>query len=191
MKTCTGCQRRLPASEYWKRDNSPDGLQFRCKECQRPGYRERHKAAERMRAAEYGRAWRTANASHVSEYRGRQREANAARARAYRFRLRVIKHLEETEAVYTLWHNLNRTDQRAEPIDPRALVSHWQANGVANTCRNGCGRAWREIVHAVPLYEGGEHVPANLVPQCRKVNCSAAGLVSAATATNRPNTSTT
>ncbi|QPB09575.1 HNH endonuclease [Streptomyces phage Sycamore] len=191
MKTCKGCQRRLPASEFWKRESSTDGLQFRCKECQRPGYRDRHKAAERLRAAEYGRAWRTANATHVSDYRGRVRERNAAQARAYRYRVRVATHLQETEAVYTLWHSLNGSGERAEPIDPRAVVAHWEATGMANTCRNGCGNAWREIVHAVPLYEGGEHTPANLVPQCRKPNCSPAGLAVAATATNRPSTSTT
>jgi hypothetical protein len=140
---------------------------------------------------EYVREWRRVNADKVRAYRDANRDKRLAQSRAARYRRRVAAHLNETEAVYTLWHSLNGTGERAEPIDVRALLAHWEATGVANTCHHGCGNAWREIVHAVPLYEGGEHTPANLVPQCRKPNCSPAGLTAAATATDRLSTSTT
>jgi hypothetical protein len=145
----------------------------------------------KRRNRENARQWRADNTERVSDYRDETREKRLAQARAGRYRRRVAAHLLETEAVYNLWHSLNGTGEPAAPIDARALVAQWEANGVANTCRNGCGKGWRAIVHAVPLYEGGEHTAVNLLPECGKTNCSPAGLVSAATATDRPNTSTT
>lgn len=135
---------------------------------------------------QYAREWRKTNAERVRAYREANAAQRAAQARAGRYRRRVAAHLNETEAVYALWHELSGTGQRAEPIDPRALVAHWETAGIPNTCHHGCGNAWREIVHAVPLPQGGRHDVANLIPVCGKATCSPAGLVNAATATDRP-----
>lgn len=135
--------------------------------------------------AAYGREWRKRNSDRVRAYRDENAAERRAQSRAGRYRRRVAAHLTETEEVYTLWHSLNGHGEPAEPIDPRALVAHWEATGVANTCRNGCGQAWRAIVHVTPLYKGGAHEPANLAPECGKATCSPAGAV-AATATHRP-----
>jgi hypothetical protein len=141
--------------------------------------------------AEYRREWRRANADKVRIYRAATRDQRLAQMRAARFRRRVTTHLQETEAVYALWHSLNESGERCTPIAPRDLVAHWKANDIANTCHHGCGRGWRAIVHALPLYEGGAHDVANLVPVCAKQNCSPVGQTSAATASNPPNISTT
>lgn len=114
---------------------------------------------------EYARRWRRTNAARVRDYRGEKAAQRAAQSRAGRYRRRVAGHLNETEAVYTLWATLNDRP-RAEEIDPRALIAHWEATGVANTCHLGCGNAWRAIVHVTPLYEGGAHDVTNLVPVC-------------------------
>lgn len=42
-KKCTRCGRELPVTEFHKKNNAPDGLQYRCKECQREALRERNK----------------------------------------------------------------------------------------------------------------------------------------------------
>lgn len=139
---------------------------------------------------EYAREWRRRNADRVRAYRDENAAQRRAQAREGRYRRRVAAHLTETEAVYTLWAELNDVP-RAEEIDPRALIAHWRVTGVANTCHLGCGNAWREIVHATPLYEGGAHTVGNLVPVCGKPTCSPVGVRFAATATNRPNMSTT
>ncbi|WP_199820208.1 hypothetical protein [Streptomyces sp. NRRL S-475] len=136
---------------------------------------------------QYAREWRRANADRVRAYRTANAAQRAAQARAGRYRRRVAAHLEETEAVYTLWAT-HYNQERAEPVDARALVDYWERTGVANTCHHGCGRAWREIVHAVPLWEGGRHAVDNLVPVCGKPTCSPGGVASAATATDQRNT---
>lgn len=171
---------------FWKRAASVDGLQYHCKECERPGYEQREAERQRAARAAYAREWRVRNAERIKAYNASRQAARNAYNYAARYRRRVATRLQETEVVYRLWHELNGDGPRAPEIDARALVDHWQANGVANTCRNGCGNAWREIVHAVPLPQGGEHTTANLVPVCGKRTCSPAGLAVAATATNRP-----
>lgn len=175
---------------YSKRAASVDGLQYRCKECERPGYLQRELIRKRAAKAAYVREWRKRNPEHVRSYNAAtQDKRNAHNSRA-KFRSRVAARLIETEAVYTLWCNLTERAERAEPIDPRELIAEWERNGTPNTCRNGCGNVWREIVHVVPLPEGGEHAPANLAPQCGKRNCSPAGTAAVATATHRPSKST-
>ena len=43
MKECTKCHRMLPESEFYKKSNTPDGLQYECKECQKGYLEERAK----------------------------------------------------------------------------------------------------------------------------------------------------
>jgi hypothetical protein len=33
MKICTGCNRELPFSEFWKRKSAPDGYEWKCRGC--------------------------------------------------------------------------------------------------------------------------------------------------------------
>jgi FMN phosphatase YigB (HAD superfamily) len=114
---------------------------------------------------QYAREWRRKNAARVRAYREENASERAAQARAARYRRRVAKWLAETEIVVSLWAEVNDVP-RPSPIDPQALVIRWDETGVTNTCARGCGRGWREIVHAVPLYAGGVHDVSNLVPVC-------------------------
>ncbi|MFG3405619.1 hypothetical protein [Streptomyces sp. NPDC048142] len=153
---------------YWKRAASVDGLQYRCKECERPGYEQREAERKRAAKAAYVRQWRKRNPEHVRQYNAEKQDYRNAYNRRAKFRHRVAAHLLETEAVYTLWHTLNGDGPRAREIDARALVAEWERAGVPNECQHGCGNEWREIVHVVPLYENGEHNVTNLAPQCRR-----------------------
>lgn len=174
MKTCTKCRRRLPVDMFWKRAASVDGLQYRCKECERPGYEQREAERKRAAKAEYAREWRARNVERVRAYNAAQRAKRNAYNQKAKYWRRVADHLRETEVVYTLWHTLNGNGQRAPEVDARALVDQWQRAGLSNTCAAGCGNAWREIVHAVPLPHGGRHTVDNLVPVCGKPTCSPA-----------------
>ena len=42
-KKCTGCGRELPVTEFYRKSNTHDGLQYRCKECQREALRQKNK----------------------------------------------------------------------------------------------------------------------------------------------------
>lgn len=42
-KKCLKCGRELPVTEFYKKSNAPDGLQYRCKECCREASRQRNK----------------------------------------------------------------------------------------------------------------------------------------------------
>lgn len=42
-KKCTGCGRELPVTEFYRKSNTHDGLQYRCKECQRETLRQKNK----------------------------------------------------------------------------------------------------------------------------------------------------
>lgn len=47
-KRCHQCQRDLPASEFWKRSASRDGLQHQCKDCLRTWRRKHDKRLQRL-----------------------------------------------------------------------------------------------------------------------------------------------
>lgn len=123
-------------------------------------YRER-----KRRDLERTRAWHAANADRERAYREANAERRNANSRAYHYRRRVANHLVETEIVAALWAEVNEVPPPS-PVDARSLVDHWTAAGIANTCARGCGKPWREITHAVPLYAGGAHDVTNLVPVC-------------------------
>ncbi len=131
----------------------------------RPGYEARAAASHRAQRAQTAREWRERNPERVRAYRSANAAQRATQARAARYRRRVAKWLAETETVVSLWAEVNEAP-RPDPIDPRALVIRWDETGVTNTCARGCGRGWREIIHAVPLYAGGLHDVSNLVPVC-------------------------
>lgn len=52
MKTCSVCSKSLPASSYWKRNKSPDGLCVQCKDCMRSRRAERDWQVEKARQME-------------------------------------------------------------------------------------------------------------------------------------------
>lgn len=150
---------------FWRRDRSTDGLQYHCKECQTPGYEAREAQRKRAAKALYARQWRAEHTERVRAYNAATQARRNAYNSAAKYRRRVARWLGETETVVTLWAEVNGAT-RPDPVDPRALVDHWTATGIANECFRGCGRGWREIVHAVPLYAGGAHDVTNLVPVC-------------------------
>lgn len=115
--------------------------------------------------AQTARGWRERNAERVRAYREENGPQRRAQSRAQSYRRRVAAHLGEPETVWGLWATFNLR-ALGSPIQAHALVSHWTQADIANQCSRGCGRAWREIIHKVPLYAGGTHDVTNLVPVC-------------------------
>lgn len=51
FKKCSGCGRKLPLSQFAKNKNTPDGLQYKCRECFSKYNRERYlKKKEKIKA---------------------------------------------------------------------------------------------------------------------------------------------
>ncbi|KIQ62420.1 hypothetical protein TR51_25625 [Kitasatospora griseola] len=130
----------------------------------RPGHEKRVTDAERVAKALSAREWREQNADRVRAYRDENKAQAATQARVWRYRKRVAAHLIETDTVSVLHAALNERTHRN--VDPLELISFWADAEITNTCYRGCGRGWREIVHRVPLYAGGDHDVTNLVPVC-------------------------
>ena len=63
LKTCPKCKERKPHSEFCKNKNKKDGLQYKCKKCQKK-YRKENTEKERQRHKQY----RKENPEKVKQY---------------------------------------------------------------------------------------------------------------------------
>ena len=70
-KVCTRCGRELPLSEYSKNKQSPDGLQYQCKECQKEyqkEYYENNHADDLRRQTKYRKCVTNPSCPRVGGY---------------------------------------------------------------------------------------------------------------------------
>lgn len=71
-RSCTGCSRILPITEFYRQKTGPQGRRTRCKACcivARLDYRRRHPEAE----SEVGRRWRQKNEGNLHRHRVRRK----------------------------------------------------------------------------------------------------------------------
>lgn len=81
LKTCTGCKRSLPKSEFHKHPQGSGGLDPRCKHCasaRKKRYRKSTTVKEREKAR--NRAYRKANPDKQKRYKSRSYNKNRAAA---------------------------------------------------------------------------------------------------------------
>ncbi len=79
MKQCTKCGETKDFSEFNKNKNHKDGLQYKCKACQKQYARD-----NKEKRAEYMKQWRDNNKAKLAEYGKQYRDANKAKILKYR-----------------------------------------------------------------------------------------------------------
>lgn len=137
-KRCTKCEQEYPATtEYWHRDDKPDGLATRCKSC-------RCKAST---------GWRWAHIEQV-------RKSDKARIEKFRERARQTSRLRRSRRVNAL-HTFTRNHERLalEYFHHCCAVCGRQLKDLFGTSR-------LEWDHWIPLSKGGNTTPSNMLPLC-------------------------
>ena len=193
QKRCTGCEKSLPFTEFYKNARAGDGLTARCKTCSKKASREsrlRHVDSARER----DRRWRQANPDKVArqrlraverklgdptlfqEYLERREEAQnntaapmtteerAQRKRELRRKWQKENPQAVRKAIKRRWERLNFSGDYTE--------SEWQ--GLCDWFGNAClccgcnGELTRD--HVIPLRLGGQDTLTNVQPLCPDCN---------------------
>lgn len=148
-KRCTGCEELKSTTEFHRSRSTSDGLQYRCKSCQR--------------------AWREENREREEETRRRYYQENRDQLLAQRRKHRA-------ENPHGDWESDYRKRSRAAGCIPvvrsftrEELVAHW---GNGERCIY-CDGPFEEIDHLQPIALGGVHAVETVVPCC--ADCNQAG----------------
>ncbi len=161
-KKCSKCTIEKDVSEFGKRIDRPDGLQYFCKPCARS-------AVNQIRLADPEGA-RIADAKYKSE----NKLAFAASQKRYRETHRSLQR-ERTN----LWRAKNPhlvREQKykrrlVEGVDKKYVSAKEIRTLLSKPCFY-CGVPSSQIDHVVPFAKGGRHSIGNLVPACGACNRS-------------------
>jgi len=133
----------------------------------------------------YSAAYYAANAESIKayqrEYRLNNLEAIELREAAYR-----LAHADELKVKKREWARNNPEKARApkqrytarkreavvEVFTGAELIQYWIDNGIDPDHCIYCGGPHEHDDHVIPLARGGTHERANLVPACKRCNCS-------------------
>lgn len=162
MKKCNKCKIEKPLSEFSKDKNRKDGLQPRCKSCNREyreqnrerireadrEYRERNR--ERIREAE--REWYQNNREHKIEYINGWRQNNPEKVKTYKATRRIRKRGNLTEV------GLQQSAEYRKMLE--GTPCHY------------CGTTEGpfHVDHKQPISRGGDDHWTNLVQACESCN---------------------
>lgn len=145
-KVCTGCREAKPLEEFHRSSGTKDGLQYRCKSCQR--------------------AWREENREREQETRRRYYQEN-------RDQLLTQRRKHRAENPHGDWESDYRKRSRAAGCIPvvrsftrEELVAYW-GNGARCIY---CDGPFEEIDHLQPIALGGVHAVETVVPSCSQCN---------------------
>lgn len=159
LKYCHGCEQTLPAAEFNRHRNKPDGLRSRCRTCDKAARRYDDAERARLRGHYYakhaqriaaGKRWRAANADKhracVADWAKRHPTAVLANNHAYRARRKKAK--------------------------GRFTAAEWTAKcgEYGNRCAYCRKRTKLTAHHVVPLAVGGDNYIDNIVPACATCN---------------------
>lgn len=165
MKHCRYCNTDLPAEEFHVRKASPDGLSYRCRDCQRVYSAERY-AADPGKAKLRATQWAACNPERRREIRDAYDGRNKLKKTLY-MRLWRAANPERAAAGNRLNQHRRRGAGRG---DLRALSLITQA---ARGCCTYCGKsAELTIDHVKPVIAGGDSCWDNVLPACRTCNSS-------------------
>ena len=131
MKTCVCCKIEKSTSEFHKNKNEKDGLQRRCKQCNKSSYqRSRNKNIERYRQVQKAR--QNQNAKTIREWKEQQ----------------GCKCCKESFGPCLELHHL---DSREKEADPSQLATYSTARFMkeAKKCIVVCANCHRKIHHGV------------------------------------------
>lgn len=177
-KWCSGCEKELPRSEFEKRERSRDGLQARCRVCNREAVK-KHQQADPQANADYHREWRKKNPGNVVDTRRKHYRANREKSirRVAEYRKLHAEAVREYSRAYLkatgkgreYCQNRRAAKQRVTRIkfttaQLQAKVQYW-----GEKCWM-CGGPFEAIDHVKPLTKGGPHCLANIRPACKSCN---------------------
>lgn len=152
VKTCSKCKEEKPLTEFYKKKDAPDGLQYRCKECSKAGASEWNKA-NKDRHYQSQRRWRE---KYPDKHRANARRWQINNPDKVRFKEKRRKSL------------LRRAEGSFDLEDIEYLLEH--------TDRCFCGaeinRDNYTIEHIIPISRGGTHHLYNLMLLCGTCNSS-------------------
>lgn len=181
-KQCRGCGETKPLDEYYRRVDSGDGLNPRCKACIAKSNAARYRKNREARLdyqAEYREANRDRIRAHKAEYYARP-EVKARRAEydaEYRARPDVkARRADRLEAKPEIqWEYEFRRRARNYGFDYLipSMQSFTREDLVwlhGDKCYH-CGGEWTELDHwPIPVAQGGMHGLFNAVPSCVPCN---------------------
>lgn len=153
-KFCTQCNTYQPLSNFHKQARAKDGLQYRCKDCDKAFHRARYlkdkekiteqtrkwKAENKDRAIQKGNEWRKNNVEKVKEY---QRTSNLRK----NFGIGIEEYetlLSEQNGVCAICAQFETFIHKATGKPARLAVDHCHTSGnvrklLCKACNNGLG----------------------------------------------------
>lgn len=184
MKTCPKCKIEKPIVEFSKDSSQKDGLQSRCKLCNKQ-YGKAYREANAERKAEYNKAWREANKERVTEYKKAWNKTNAERKAEYDKGWYEANREREAERIKA-WQKANPDKCRAysqarRALELEALVDNdITVTGLRELYDDLCFYYLDPLYfdvpfavhvdHLIPLSKGGEHSWNNVCLACATCN---------------------
>ena len=161
-KLCYKCKEARPHSQFSRSKREQDGLQQKCKACDRK-YRQVHsehikvwqsdyRGKHRDRAKEYHKEWISKNREHVREYS----------------RMRKKTHPEESNK-YTIIRRNRIRERTVESFTRADVFETWE--GICHICEQPVDPDNRETDHVIPVALRGEHSLENVRvshPECNQ-----------------------
>ena len=177
-KHCKYCDRVRDASCFTRRVASPDGLSYKCRECQSAYAKERYRSNPAVSDAAKARAkkWVESNPEKRLEvtrsFRKRHLLSERERGREYAARARIenpaLVRKKGLEAARIRRRRAIAADAFPHKEAARRLVQ--RANGLCTYCRGLFTSL--TIDHFTPVVSGGSGQLSNLFPCCKSCNAS-------------------
>ena len=153
-KFCTSCKTEQPVSNFHKQAKAKDGLQFRCKDCDRAFHQARYqkdkekitqqtrkwKAENKDKAEQAGKEWRSKNKDKVKVY---QRKTNLRKN--FGIDINIYEQmLEDQKGVCAICEQPETYIHKSTNKPARLAVDHCHTKGtvrrlLCKACNNGLG----------------------------------------------------
>lgn len=178
MKHCKYCSRGLPLEAFSKRKASPDGLSYKCRECQSAYAKNRwatdvdYQRKTIDKAARWAKANRDKRREITKAYDDKNRDAKRQRECARAKRLRAEnpekERLKGRIAAQVRRHRAVESNSFPHPAMATRLLN--TANGFCTYCENVFEKLTLDHFH--PVSKGGDGSIGNMVPCCASCNSS-------------------
>lgn len=149
MKTCNVCREELPPSNFNKRSTTPDGLQYRCRDCMT-----KWRCANRSRIKDKNAEWYTKNKDSCRAVQDEYRKKNLYRWVEAKQRRRAV---------------LLSASVGFVPSNPKQALIDLYGNSCMNP-RCPTPDSPLTIDHVIPLTKGGSHGLDNFQLLCKSCN---------------------
>jgi 5-methylcytosine-specific restriction endonuclease McrA len=174
-KTCIDCNQTLSLDSFYKRANSKDGKDMRCKECRKAStkadyqkHAEKRKNAARLRTAtnpQYSIEYRKRTREHRLQYNREWYQNNKEYAAQYQYGYRYVNREQARNLVAR--RRTRRQENGVYHILPKELKRLY-----ASPCFYCGSKTSIHADHIIPISKGGRHSIGNLVPACSSCNLS-------------------